>query len=380
MLKMDKQAIADIKKRFKNKDTAATAIASIPSAFDFPSMKKSGELYYKSAMAWAPKNGLPFMFYGFQLADENKMNESVAYADKGYALLTPKYKKSVADTYARVLFMADKKTDAYKFLEDQIANGNTTVEVIRTYFNFYSQDKKYQEGIDKATAYIKQDSISTYFARRGMLYEEMGNSEKACEDAVTLRESFGAYDYWLKTFNCPQVMADVKPTMQRTYIYEVIFGGQTYDFRVTNPKVDMDNGITFKYKLTGDVGYNGTVSMSKEAVESAHDQMNKFGKDKYDLTDRSTVWISKEVFNELKTTGSSMINANDWVGQREFTVVSSDGVDDYYTVKVDDEEKYIKCIKVEAKDGEQLWINDDPNNPLILKMKVDFSIELKQVI
>ncbi len=380
MLKMDKQAIADIKKRIKSKDSAATIIASLPAAFDFPSMKRSGEIYYKSAMTWAPKNGIPFILYGLQMADENKMSDALNYANKGYALLPTARKKGVADIYANVLFMADKKPEAYKFLEDEIANGNKTVEVIRKYFSFYSKDKRYQEGIDKASGYIQQDSISYYFARRAMLYDEMGNSEKACEDAVTLRDRFDSYDYWLKTFNCPQVMADVKPTMQRTYIYEVVFGGQTYDFRVTNPKVDMENGVTFKYKLTGDVGYNGTVSMSKEAITSAHEQMNKFGKDQYELTDRTSVWISKEVFNELKMTGSSMINANDWVGQREFTVVSSDGVDDFYVVKVDDQDKYIRCIKVEAKDGEQLWINDDANNPLILKMSVDFSIELKQVL
>lgn len=387
MLKMDKQVIADIKKQYKNKDTGATAIASIPYSFNFVSQKRAGDIYYKSAIAWAPKNGMPYMFYGFELADAHKMSEAIIYADKGYALLSPKNKKEFSSVYAKVMHLADKKAEAYKFLEDEIAAGNTTVEVLREYFGFYTKDEKYQEGIDKATEYINKeisantkDPISIYYARRAMLYNAMGNSEKACEDAVTLRDKYEEYDYWLKQFNCPQVMADATPTMQRTYIYEVVFNEKQYDFRVTNPKVDMDNGITFKYKLTGDVGYNGTVDMSKEAITKAHDQMNKFGKDKYELTDRTSVWISSEVFNELKTTGSSMINANDWVGQREFTVVSSDGVDDFYTVKVDDQDKYIKCIKVEAKDGEQLWIKDDAKNPLILKMKVDFSIELKQIL
>ena len=380
MLKMDKQVIGDIKGQYKNKDTAGSAIASIPYLFDFKSRSRTGDIYYKSAMAWAPRNGMTYMLYGFELADANKMSEALSYAQKGYGLLTPKNKKEYSSVYAKVMFMADKKDDAYKFLEDEIAAGNTSVEVIREYFGFYTKDKRYQDGIYKATELIRKDSISSFFAQRGMLYNEMGNSERACEDAITLRDKFESYDYWLKTFNCPQVMADVKPSMQRTYIYEVIFNGITYDFRVSNPKVDMVNGVSFKYKLTGDVGYNGTITISKEAINTAHDQMNKFGKEKYELTDRTTVWISNEVFNELKTTGSSMINANDWVGQREFTVVSSDGVDDFYTVKVDDEERYIRCIKVEAKDGEQLWINDDPKNPIILKMKVDFSIELKQIL
>ena len=205
--------------------------------------------------------------------------------------------------------------------------------------------------------------------------------KKACEDAQILKAQFNGGDYWGKLFNCPQIMADIKPSMQRTYIYEVYFNDMKYDFRVSNPKVDMDNGVSFKYKLTGDVGTNGTVNISKEAIATAHDQMNKFGKETLELNNKTSVWISKEVFNEFKTNGYSSINANDWEGTKEFQLVSEKNSEDsYFPVTIDDEIKYIKCIKVLAKNGEELWINDDVNNPIILKMKVDFSIELKQVL
>ncbi len=381
ILKMDKEAIADIKNWYKNKDTAASNIAFIPSDFYFADKKRSGTIYYKSAMAWAPKNGLPYIFYAAELADAQQSAEAYKYAKKGYDLLKGSYKKAFVPTYAYVLHQADKKEEAYKLLEDEISSGNTTDDIIKSYFSLFRKDKEYQKGIDKATEFIEKEPKAGYYGNRAALYNETGNNEKACEDAIVLKEKYNEEDYWLKRFGCPQVMADVKPTMQRTYIYEVIFGGITYDFRVTNPKVDMDNGISFKYKLTGDVGYNGTVTISKEAINTAHDQMNKFGKETIELDTRTSVWISNEVFNELKTKGSSMINANEWVGQREFTVVSEEGSDDnFYTVKVDGQDKYIKCFKAEAKDGEQLWINDDPKNPIILKMKVDFSIELKQIL
>jgi hypothetical protein len=206
----------------------------------------------------------------------------------------------------------------------------------------------------------------------------------ACEDAVILKEKFSEYDYFLKKYNCAQVMADVTPTMQRTYIYQVIFQGKTYDFRVTNPKVNMDEGISFKYKMTGDVGINGTVNISKDAINTAHGQMNHFGKNNYDLTDRTTVWISNEVFNEIKNKGESIINGDVFMGQGEvvFTdVTDQKNIDElYYKVTVDDQDKYIKAIKILGKDGEEMWINDDPKNPLILKMKTDFTIELLQIL
>jgi len=379
-LKMDKQAIADLKKWYKNKDTAASIIALIPYQFDFAGKKRLGDMYLKSAMAWAPKNGIPYILYGAEFADAKKMEEALKYAKKGYDLLNEKYRKGFTSTYAGVLHLADKKEEAYKLLEDEMAAGNTTDDNAITYFGFYAADERYQDGIDKATELIKKDSLSIYFIRRALLYEKMDNSEKACEDAVTLRNRFEQYDYWLKRFDCAQVMAPVKPDAQRTYIYEVIFQGKVYDFRVTNPKVDMANGISFKYKMTGDVGINGVVNISKDAIDTAHVQMNKFSNGNKVLTEETSVWVSNAVFNELKTKGESFIEASTFSAQ-VFEVVTED--DPFYIVKVDDEDKYIRCIHIVSKagdDSQELWINDDPKNPLILKMKLDFSIELKQIL
>jgi len=381
MLNMDKPAIADLKKWYKNKDTAATIIAVIPSQFEFFNKKRKGDIYYNSAIAWSPKNGIPYLFKAAELSDNGKPEEAYNNVKKGYDLLNAKYKKLFVNLYATVLYASEKKPEAYKLLEDEIAAGNNTYDILKDYFAFYSKEKRYQEGIDKATDYIKKDSLGNYFGQRALLYNDMGNSEKACEDAQILKAQFNGGDYWGKLFNCPQIMADIKPSMQRTYIYEVYFNDIKYDFRVSNPKVDMDNGISFKYKLTGDVGYDGTVNISKEAIATAHDQMNKFGKETLELNNKTSVWISKEVFNEFKTNGYSSINANNWEGTKEFQLVSEKNSEDsYYPVTIDDEIKYIKCIKVLAKNGEELWINDDVNNPIILKMKVDFSIELKQVL
>jgi len=60
-----------------------------------------------------------------------------------------------------------------------------------------------------------------------------------------------------------------------------------------------------------------------------------------------------------------------------------DEEDPFYVVKVDDQDKYIRCIHLVSRDkddSQELWINDDPKNPIILKMKLDFSIELKQIL
>jgi tetratricopeptide (TPR) repeat protein len=380
MLKMDKPAIETFKKWFKNKDTAATNISLVPYQFEFVKNKRSADIYYKSAMALAPKNGIPYIMLGADYADAGQPDKALQYVEKGYNLLNSKYKKNYASIYGAVLHKAGKKDEAYKHLEHEMENGNNTEEVIREYFRCYLIDKRYEDGIAKATEFIAKDPQAIYYRRRATFYSEMGNSEKACEDAFTLKDKFEAGDYWQKEFNCAEVMAPIKPEMQRTYIYEVVFQGSTYDFRVTNPKVDMDKGVSFKYKMTGDVGINGVVNISKEAIDTAHVQMNRFSNGNKDLTQETSVWVSNAVFNELKTNGESFIQASIFSAQ-VFQVVPED--DPFYSVNVDDQFKYIRCIHLVSKDGDdsqELWINDDPKNPIILKMKLDFSIELKQIL
>ena len=381
-LKMDKQAIADMKSWYKNKDTAGMMMALIPYQFNFREKKRPYEIYYKSAMTISPKSGIPDIMYAAQLADDGKINEALAISNKGYTMLSPKFKKIFVASYAEVLYGADQKAAAYKTLEDEFAAGNLTEDNLRSYFRFYTKDKRFEDGINKATAMFQTDSSDFVLSRRALLYNEIGNKEKACEDAMLLKTRFESFSFLSKQFGCPQVMADVTPTQQRTYIYEVVFQGQTYDFRVTNPIVDMNSGISFRFKMTGDVGMSGNVKIGKDALNAAHKQNNRFSDGDLDLTDETTVWISNEVFNDLKTKNQTSINA-DMLGEKQYTIINDEynDDDDFYPVTVDGEEKYIKCFKIGSLDGdEEMWINDDPKNPLILKMKLSFSIELKQVL
>ncbi|MBL0359268.1 MAG: hypothetical protein IPP72_21445 [Chitinophagaceae bacterium] len=381
-LKMDKSVIADFKGWFKKKDSAAMMIAFIPYQFDFKAKKRNGDVYFKSAMAHSPKSGTPQIMYAAQLADDGKMTQAIALADKGYVMLSPAYKKVFVGTYAEVLHAADRKTDAYKLMEDEFAAGNKTEENLRTYFKFYSKDKRYDDGIGMATAMLMDDSSAFVLSRRALLNDEKGDKEKACEDAMLLKTRFQAFEFLSKQFGCPQVMADITPTQQRTYIYEVVFQGQTYDFRVTNPIVDMSNGVSFKFKMTGDIGFGGLVNISKDAINTAHKQNNRFSNGDLSLEEETTVWVSNAVYNDIKTKGETFITA-DIMGEKQYEVINDEYNDDdeFYTVKVDEEEKYIKCVKIGSKDGdEEIWINDDPKNPLILKMKLSFSIELKQIL
>ena len=69
------------------------------------------------------------------------------------------------------------RIEAYKLMEGEIAAGRNSNDNIRDYFNFYIKDKKYAEGIAKATEYIATDSLAMYFAERAELNNANGNSD-----------------------------------------------------------------------------------------------------------------------------------------------------------------------------------------------------------
>ena len=95
-------------------------------------------------------------------------------------------------------------------------------------------------------------------------------------------------------------MADVIPAHTVSYLYKVKFGEAEYDFKVTDAVVDMNTGISFHWAMNINESMNGKVDISKDALLNAHQQMNRFSAGDHHLTDQTTVWVSKEVFNQIK--------------------------------------------------------------------------------
>lgn len=82
------------------------------------------------------------------------------------------------------------------------------------------------------------------------------------------------------------------------------------------------------------------VNISKEAISTAHAQMNHFQKENIELTNKTSVWVSSEVFDQLKNKGESIMDGDVYMGQGAVTftnVTDETNTDEmYYTVKVDD--------------------------------------------
>ena len=123
--------------------------------------------------------------------------------------------------------------------------------------------------------------------------------------------------------------------------------------------------------------------MTKAALDTAHELLNNFedGED-YQLAKRTSVWVSRAVFDEIIKNGSTVLNADGkW---RTFKLVPFDKDESYYygSITYNDElEKRLQLLHLMSDDDKhyEIWINNDRDNPMIIKMILDFEVVLVEV-
>lgn len=159
-------------------------------------------------------------------------------------------------------------------------------------------------------------------------------------------------------------------------IYEVENQNQKYDFTINIEEVSP--AIVFTFKMTNKTRTSGKITITKEALKNAIAQYNYFQSNEIVLDKQTTVWVSKKVWNNLKKRKKSIISTNSGdmnMKTLEFVEIQN------YTVTMDKEEQTLSSFYCITNDSNafKYWILNDINNPLILKMELHFSIELKEI-
>lgn len=135
-----------------------------------------------------------------------------------------------------------------------------------------------------------------------------------------------------------------------------------------------EEGLMFAFAFANSDGA-GTVRMSPLARESALTLMNYFGSEDYELTNTTSVWLSRSVFRDL-TDGESV--TLDLGGGDIGSFSEVDQESDRYDVTLPDGEALTVETRrfVDEQQGFELIVLDNEDDPLILKMSVAFDIEL----
>ncbi len=154
--------------------------------------------------------------------------------------------------------------------------------------------------------------------------------------------------------------------------YHLTGPGMEYDFNLSNLVIDKE--VAFAWEMTEPMNYKGKLKMTEKALNETNHIENYFsdGQDQI-MDDRTTVWFSKKLYNGLNDKKESEILIDGATQKLNFKSKEK------YKIKIDDTEKEIEVLFGETNTGGKFWILDDPKNPLIVKMEIEFTIELKSV-
>ena len=229
---------------------------------------------------------------------------------------------------------------------------------------------------------------SKYFAEIADIYRTLQNEEEMIKAT-----------YYAKAFGNDSAQTSLSIEHDPGYVLqlgEVPFPfpvGGSYTFRVNSSskyeftiKIKEKTSVetAFEWEMSTSNDMKGEVVMDSTALQQATKLFNYFqAGEKTMLSDMTSVWVSKKVYNALKNNES--ININTGFGDRTFRsvgiepcwFVSNDVSVEVNAIRAESEEKTV--ITEYGNEPETIYILDDPDNPVILQMHLSWSIFLKSV-
>jgi hypothetical protein len=136
--------------------------------------------------------------------------------------------------------------------------------------------------------------------------------------------------------------------------------------------------LSFRWDMTFPVRSDGNVEISQEAMDTATQQRNKFsifGSELY-LEDETSVWVSRKVYQALKAQEPISINCGD-NDENELLIFIKNTL---YRTQLNDSTVQLPALYAETEKGNKYWILDDPDNPIILKMTIEFNIQMENIM
>jgi len=196
---------------------------------------------------------------------------------------------------------------------------------------------------------------------------------------------FAAFTFFaVATFAQANLQALVKPGTK--LIYAVESGDQKYNFIVTVKK--LVPVVEFDWEMTEPASISGSIIHTPAAMMTGNTMYNYFKPGPKTLDDQTlSVWLSKAVFAGLKKEGKGVMMKMNTDGQLKRMGTYSDDEHELH-ILVDGEKDTVEEEPVSelneegnpvAKDQNYFTFFDSAKLPIILRMKTDFYIVLKEV-
>lgn len=386
------ECIAWVKKVHTGNDSAAFILSVL-------SLQRDDRETTDSATVWADRDKIVTVALS--------LNKDNVYANMSKAILqteAKKYDDAIMYINNAVMHADDSikagirlvKCGIYSDMADYASAEKELHAVINDYsdqedaydelIKFYRERNRYADALNALDAHAKkfnkeeEDKDVKYYILR-----DWGKKDEACAVAEQIQDNLYVLDN-AAALGCTWPFAPLKNNIGAEYVYSVMYNGSDYDFTVTHTSGNYASDLSFDWSLADNS--KGKITLTKVALDTAREQVNKFGSDMDSivLDNKTTVWVSRNIFNDITTKGETNINADGTL--RKFKIATDEdeetgAVDKFYQdiTYNDAPHKYLHLIHLYSDDDQkyQIWINNDAANPLIIKMMLDFDIELKSI-
>lgn len=386
--------MVQVKKVFPIADSAAQMLAAFSLEREDREKTDSAAVWHDrdkvvtEALKLGPKNVYANVSKSLLLSEAGKQDESIVYINKAIEYADAETKPGIRLIKSSLYSDYDQKDKAIGELKDMIQEDPDYEPAYTQLSTTYRKFKMYPEALaileehSKMFDMEKDDRSSKYYILR-----DMGNKAEACNVAEELGEDENyIMDDAAQKLGCAFLLAPLKKEGKSTYEYQVVAGLNQYIFSAEKNEGAYAKGnlkINWSMAQEDEDLHKGTVMMTKAALDTAHEMLNRFtnGKDYY-LDTRTTVWVSRAVFDDIIKKGESKINADGvW---RTYKLVANDADESYYYGMFsynDETGKRLQLLHIMSDDDMhyEIWINNDRDNPLIAKMILDFTITLDKI-
>lgn len=160
-----------------------------------------------------------------------------------------------------------------------------------------------------------------------------------------------------------------------TFYYAVRRCEGCYDLAVSLKNYLPNKNLTWEWKSsTGVTAKKGSIAITENALQKADKVIYNFSKGKQILQEDEIAFrLSTKNFNQIVQSWAAEIEIADQI--RLFSHIYKTR----FPVTIANQPFYLECYQIWADDGTMLWILDNANFPLILKIELGFELELMTI-
>ncbi len=279
---------------------------------------------------------------------------------------------------AEAYFENGDTAEGLAMVDETLASHPTSHLVMHVRGNYFQSIDEFDKALldlEQAAAWADPATQAYYFGVMSFVYQDMNDSDRACESAVKALKGGDSFAYSMID-GCNITLEEFSLSGGDRLIYRTtIPGADQLTVSLTNLTEEM---VKFDWNLNSNEGTAGSVTVTEDAFHTSFALHNSFsdGSDLL-LEDRTSIWLSHEAWRSLRPNNVFTMDT----GSGEKTVMVTG--EELFAFTLNGENAVVSAVVLESvsdETPEKFWILDEPYNTIILKMDSDWDMELLEAV